>query len=201
MRHATLHSIETSRAVPPRGHWRILIGSLVAAGATLSAFPRSAAAETTLGVDLAYNDTMREGTPETGAGIDLYVGPRMDLAILTLTTELMAGYHDFGGDFNPSVYRLLAGGRLGIGAVIRPNVFAHLGVGHLRYDDLLNLERDGRTNLAGDIGVGLDFTLLPVVDIGIQASYNAIAGNSTYDPFEWWQGGVHVTFILDNDRS
>jgi hypothetical protein len=169
---------------------------VVAAGAVV-AWPRTAAADTVFGVDLNFNDGISGNDATAGAGVDLYFGPRLDLAILTLTTELSGGFHDFGGELDPAVYRLMAGGRLGIGAIIRPSIFAHLGVGHLRFDEPVGDGRDGRTDLAGDLGAALDFTILPLVDLGVQASYNVVTGGE--EPFEWLQAGVHVTFVLDGD--
>jgi hypothetical protein len=181
---------------------KLCLGAALGAAA-ITAWPRSAAAETVVGVDLNFNDAIAgdddDDDADTGAGVDVFFGPRLDLAILTLTTELTAGFHDFGGPFDPTVYRGMAGGRLGIGAVLRPSIFAHIGVGHLRFDDPVDDGRDGRTNLAGDLGAALDFTLLPLVDLGVQGSYNVIAGNDDYDAFEWLQAGVHITFVLDGD--
>lgn len=182
----------TARRLLPR-----LGAGALAAAATLAALPRSAAADTVVGVDLNFNDGIAGDDATSGAGVDLFFGPRLDLAILTLTTELSGGYHDFGGTLDPTVYRLMAGGRLGIGVIIRPSVFAHLGVGHLRFDEPFGDGRDGRTNLAGDVGAALDFTILPLVDLGVQASYNIIGGGD--EPFDWLQAGVHVTFVLDGD--
>jgi hypothetical protein len=177
---------------------RLWAGALAAAAGIAVSWPNAAEAETVVGIDLNFNDAVSGDDTDSGAGVDVYFGPRLDLTILTLTTELSGGYHDFGGPYDPAVYRLMAGGRLGIGAIIRPSVFAHLGVGHLRYDTLLG-DRDGRTNLAGDLGAALDFTILPLVDLGVQGSYNMVAGDDDSDAFEWLQAGVHVTFVLDGD--
>lgn len=174
-----------------------LCAGAAVAFAALSLVPRSAAADTVVGVDLNFNDGIAGDDASSGAGVDVFFGPRLDLAILTLTTELSGGFHDFGGDLDPTVYRLLAGGRLGIGAIIRPSVFAHLGVGHLRFDEPIGDGRDGRTDVAGDVGAALDFTILPLVDLGIQGSYNVVAGGE--EPFEWLQAGAHVTFVLDGE--
>jgi hypothetical protein len=168
-------------------------------GATfVAAWSAPAAAQTTLGVDLNYNDVVDERGTEAGAGVDIYFGPRLDLAVLALTTELSGGFHDFGGPLDPAVYRGMLGGRFGLGFVIRPSVFAHAGVGHLRYDELIGTGRDGRTNIAMDLGAALDFTVLPLIDIGIQTSYNTILGSEGSAAFEWVQAGAHVTFVLDD---
>lgn len=178
------------------GRLRLHTTALGVSALGLAMWPSTAAAQTTIGVDLSFNDAVDQANTDAGAGIDVYFGPRLDLAILTLTTELSAGYHDFGGVAEPTVYRGLAGGRLGVGFVIRPSVFAHVGVGHLRYDELIGSGRDGRTNFAGDLGLALDFTLLPLVDVGVQGSYNMVSGSDDEDAFEWLQAGAHVTFVL-----
>jgi hypothetical protein len=176
---------------------RFRVGAcLLGLTAALTLWPRSATAQTTLGIDLAFNDGTDQTETDSGAGVDIYFGPRLDLAILSLTTELSGGLHDFGGPLDPTVYRVLAGGRLGVGFILRPSVFAHVGVGHLRVDELVGSGRDSRTNLAGDLGLALDFTVLPLMDIGLQGSYNVIAGGSDSEAFEWLQAGVHVIFVL-----
>jgi len=158
----------------------------------------SAAAANTLGVDLSYNDAVNESATNGGAGVDVYFGPRMDLGLVALTTELDAGFHDFGGGLEPTVYRGMAGGRLALGAVIRPSVFAHIGVGHLRWNDFPGSDvRDSRTNFATDLGAALDFTVMPLVDLGVQLSYNVVAAGGANEPaFNWMQAGAHVIFVF-----
>lgn len=174
-----------------------LIGLGLLGAAAVVAWPAPAAAQTTLGVDLSYNDVVDEAGTNAGAGVDIYFGPRLDLAVIALTTELSGGFHDFGGALEPTVYRGMIGGRFGVSVVVRPSVFAHAGVGHLRYDELIGAGRDGRTNVAMDLGAALDFTVLPLIDLGIQASYNSIFGGESSTAFEWVQAGAHVTFVLD----
>ena len=194
----------TPSGVTPSPAHRILprLGVAVAtASLALAALPRSAAAETVIGVDLNFNDSVIGDEATNGAGVDVFFGPRLDLAILTLTTEISGGFHDFGGDLDPTVYRVMAGGALGIGAIIRPSVFAHIGAGHLRFDDPFGQDRTGRTNITADLGAALDFTILPLVDLGIHGSYNVLAGDDDYDAFEWLQAGAHITFVLDGDDA
>jgi hypothetical protein len=193
-----MHQPTSRSSSTVRSAWPKLCAGAATAALTALAWPSTAAAETAVGVDLALNDSIAGDDAGSGAGVDIIVGPRLDLAILTLTTELSLGFHDFGGAYDPAVYRGMAGGRLGIGVVIRPSVFAHIGAGHLRFDDPFGDGRDGRTNVATDVGAALDFTILPLVDLGIQGSYNFIGGTDVYEPFEWLQAGVHVTFVLDS---
>jgi hypothetical protein len=173
-------------------------GSALALAGGAALWCGDAAAANTLGVAVDYTDGLDEPGTDPGGGVEIYFGPRMDLAILSLTTELSGGFHDLGGAFNPSIYRLVAGGRLGVGVIIRPSVFAHIGVGHLRYDVPFTGEREGRTNLAADAGVALDFTLIPMLDLGVHGAYNVLAGGENSDAFQWLQAGVHATFVFDS---
>jgi hypothetical protein len=195
MKTACAHRPMAARLTKTASHWAMLGSALAIAGGAVL-WSDDASASNTLGVAVDYTDGLHEPGTEPGGGVEVYFGPRMDLALLTLTTELSGGFHDLGGDYNPAIYRLVAGGRLGIGVVIRPSVFAHAGVGHLRYDVPLSDERDGRTNLALDGGLALDFTVVPLVDLGVHVSYNWLAGDDDNNSFEWLQAGVHATFVF-----
>jgi hypothetical protein len=195
----------TSRnAIPcsPRlasGPRRVIAASVVAMAAGCVLWPGAASAQTTLSLAVNANDASDEDVAtDAGLGVDVYFGPRLDLTLLTLTTELSAGVHDFAGAQDPTVYRAMAGGRLGLFTIVRPSIFAHLGVGHLRQDVLFGTDREGRTNLAGDAGIALDFTILPLVDIGVHGAYNFVAGSDDEDAFEWLLAGAHVTFVFDS---
>ena len=182
------------------GRMRPAVCAAASFGAALVAclsWSGSAAASNTVGVDLSYNDGVHDSGTNGGAGVDVFFGPRMDLGLVALTTELDAGFHDFGGSADPTVYRGMAGGRLALGAIIRPSVFAHIGVGHLRWNDFPGSDvRDSRTALATDLGAALDFTVLPLVDLGVQLSYNAVTASSNEPAFEWMQAGAHVIFVF-----
>lgn len=186
--HARRYARRPPRALP-------VFGAALAALAVSLATSSPAAGETAFGVALNYSNIVDD--EGTGAGVDVHFGPRLDLAVLVLTTELSGGYHDFGGPVDPSVYRGMAGGRLGLGIGIRPSVFAHMGVGHLRYDEVLGTGRESNTDFAWDLGAGLDFTLVPLVDLGVLVSYNALEGDDDRATFEWLQAGAHVTFVFD----
>ena len=185
------------RAVAPRAlRHAATLASVAALTAGVCLWSTPAAAESTLGVDLSFNDA-NDLSDTRGAGVDVYFGPRMDLKLFDLTTEISLGFHDFGGELDPAVYRAMAGGRLAIPFVIRPSVFAHLGVGHLRFNDPFGAdERDSRTNLAADVGAALDLTITPAVDLGVQVSYNVVAGDDDYTAFDWMQAGAHIVFVF-----
>jgi hypothetical protein len=177
--------------------YQVAAAAAASAVASLCFWSGSAAAANTVGVDLNFNDTVGSDGNSKGAGVDVFFGPRMDLGLVALTTELDVGFHDFGGTIDPTVYRAMAGGRLALGAVIRPTVFAHIGAGHLRWDAFPGSDaRDSRTGVTTDLGAALDFTLLPLIDFGVQLSYNTIAASSGEPAFDWMQAGAHVVFVF-----
>lgn len=172
--------------------WRTGAVVCAAAGALLMA-RSSHAVDAILGVDLNYVDALDQPATDNGIGVDVRVGPRFEAVPLTASVEVSAGYHNFSGTLEPSVYRGLVGGQLGLGGAVRPGVFSHLGIGWLRYDELVGGERETRTDLAGDLGLALDFTVAPELDLGIHGAYNYVAGANV---FEWWQTGARATFVL-----
>lgn len=126
-------------------------------------------------------------------GGQLRFGPRLDLKLLTLDAELGLGAHKMGGELSPTVYRGVVGSRLGLALGIRPSIFAHIGVGHVDYASVT----PDLTHLTADVGLALDFTLLPLIDLGAHAAYNTIAGDGTLSPFSFATVGGHITFVLD----
>ncbi len=167
------------------------------------AWARPAAAEVALGFEVNYSEAVDHFETGKGGGVDVRVGPRLELWRMQLTPELSAGMHDLGGFPSPTVLRGLVGGKVAFDLElgIKPTLFAHFGVGRLRYDAAEAVERDAATGMAGDLGASLDVNVLPMLDVGIQGSYNAVGIDLARARFEWIQVGGHVTVILDRSRS
>lgn len=146
-------------------------------------------ADMVLSLDGDYVVPIGEDDMDPGYGVGVRGGPRLDLKVLTLTPELVAEYRDLGGVSQPRIYQGMGGARLGVGAVIRPEVFAHIGVGHVTFDRVF----DDRTSLAADVGLGLDLTILPFINVGAHGAYNVLAGSPT---LRWANLGGHVTFVF-----
>ncbi len=150
-----------------------------------------AAAETKVAVDV---EASRTTTPSRhgGYGVGLRIGHAWDLPLLSLTPEFSASFHRFSGAPAASTERFMAGGRLGLGFVIEPSVFAHAGVGHYSYDDVGG--EHSHTSLGYDVGLALDLTALPVIDLGVHAAAAGVAGSPAREPFPWLTLGGHVAF-------
>jgi hypothetical protein len=127
---------------------------------------------------------------DDGFGIGLRYGHEWDLAILSLIPELGVGYHAFGGPNDADAVTVFGGGRVAIGFVLEPSVYAHAGVGHVATNTT------SFTSLAYDIGAALDLTVIPVVDFGPHVTLAGVAGNERREPFSWLEIGGHLTFNL-----
>jgi hypothetical protein len=129
-----------------------------------------------------------------GAGFDLGLGLRFPGSVWFYTAELTGGFHDFGGALDPTVSRLMLGTRVGLDWIVRPSIFAHLGVGHLSIDDAAQAAvPDIGTDWAGDLGLSLDVRVTPGIEIGAAGSTNWVGLSKSFD---WLQAGVHVTFAF-----
>lgn len=122
---------------------------------------------THIAVDFDFNTALDTPNVETGGGGALRLGRQVNLILLKLTPEIGGGYHAFGGANEPRVYSGFIGGRLGVGAVLEPSIYGHLGLAHVSGPG-------SRTAPILDAGLALDFTLLPLIDLGLHAGYNAM---------------------------
>jgi hypothetical protein len=184
---------DTALALP----FRPLLGFLLVVG--LFGQPSVAHADGELGLDLEASIPGDVPDANTGLGGGIRLGHEYDLVILSLMPELGADYRAFGGESNAKAFRFTGGGRVGLGFIIQPSVFAHAGVGHFWYD-LPN--RDvSHTSLAYDLGLALDLTVLPVIDLGAHATWAGIAGNSNVDALSWVGLGGHIEFSFDDSSD
>ncbi len=141
--------------------------------------------------------------PEDKTGFDngwaagVRLGHNWDLWLIELTPELGGSYHSFGGSADATAFRVFGGARLGVGFILKPSVFAHAGVGHFSYTAMP--EDISHTGMGYDVGLALDFTLLPLVDIGAHAALAGVSGNAETDGLSWVAIGGHIAFSLGGD--
>jgi hypothetical protein len=123
----------------------------------------------------------------TGGGFGARFGYELHLPLIAVTPEIGFTYHGFGGDFGPNVFRGIAGGRVGIGEIFRVGALAHIGYGHM--DVAVGPNYDGFT---WDAGGFVDFTLIPVLNIGVHVVYNSLAANGTSSSYNFLTTGLDV---------
>lgn len=179
---------------------RALHRVLLAAAVLL--LPGVASAEWQLAVDANAIFPTGELDNGTGFGMDGRLGYILPIPGY-LVPEVEVGFVDFAepdnNDPSVSAWRALAGVRLGVGTILRPHVFGHIGYGNISVEEPNDDFFDGRNPLtddsafAWDAGVGIDVTILPILDIGVQGAYNRV---ETDEAVKWWSAGGHVALLF-----
>lgn len=150
---------------------------------------RRGAGRTQIAVDFNFTTAVNDDATDSGGGGALRLGQKFDLLLVSLTPEIGGGYHGFGGSGDAKLYSGFLGGRLGIGKIIEPSVFAHVGLGRL----------EGvapRTAPILDAGVALDFTLLPLIDLGLHGAYNVMMPKGDGSALKFVTLGAHAALVF-----
>lgn len=182
---------------------RILLRSILLAAAVML-LPNAAAAEWQLAGDVnLIFPTGSNFDERAGFGIDGRLGYRLPTPVLFLVPEIMVGYVNFADPDssalpNLSVFRLMGGARVGIGTILRPSVFGHIGYGHLSVSGVDGIlenpsSLDDDSAFHWDVGLALDLTILPILDVGVHGGYNRLEFDHAV---EWWSLGAHVGLIF-----
>ena len=165
---------------------RLLPALLASTAVLISTEQAQAKSGTSIGVDLDYTNGIDEPQVGSGTGFNGRLGYKLDLLVLTLTPEIGGGYHTFSGDAAAKLSQGFVGGRVSFLKILQPGVYAHLGYGHL--STAIGSSRSGAT---ADAGVTLDLTLLPLIDVGVHAGYNAMLKSDNHPAFDSYVLGLH----------
>jgi hypothetical protein len=149
-----------------------------------------AAAGPTIGADLDLGFPV-SSSGDTGGGFGIRLGQELHVPLFELTPEIGFTYHNFSGDRGPRIYRGIAGARLGIGEVLRPGAFAHLGFGHF-----VPAYGDNSTAFSFDAGGFLDLTIIPLLNVGIHGAYNRVEADYDGGAYEFATVGVHAALVF-----
>lgn len=137
-----------------------------------------------IGPETVTTDEDLDDSERWGLGVAARLGYTFDSPMVTFTPEGKLGFQSPG---TPNSFAMMGGARLNLFKGLSPAVFAHAGglVGDL-------------SGFVWDVGVGLDLTIVPVVDFGIFASYSQV-GNASFsssgfdyqsDDWQWVQFGA-----------
>jgi hypothetical protein len=178
---------------PPRKS-RLFGLALVLTGswATLAEPARADGPSTTISADLDAAESAGSSIGG-GWGFGVRLGERFHVPLVALEPEIGFTFHDFGSGFEPKMYRGIVGVRIGLLEVLRPGVFGHVGVGHIDFDKASDLSH---TAFTYDVGVFLDLTVLPLLDLGIHFSYDGIASSDQVDTVNWVTFGLHASLVF-----
>jgi hypothetical protein len=145
--------------------------------------------KTHVAVDADFNSAVSAPDTTAGGGGALRLGQEFDLFLVSLTPELGGGYHSFGGDERIKLYSGFLGGRFAVGKIIEPALFGHVGVGRLDGPD-------SRTAPMLDGGLAIDFTLLPLIDLGVHGAYNVMLPRGDSGTFKFVTLGAQAALVL-----
>jgi hypothetical protein len=88
----------------------------------------------------------------------------------------------------------MIGGRVAIGEILRIGLYGHIGLGSF------NLDVDGPdpsgSDVTYDVGLTLDFTVIPFLNLGVHAAYNSFGEDEDREAFEWLTTGAHVELVF-----
>ena len=179
-----------------------LVGALLLGLCVLA--PNIARADTTIAGDLDLDVPVSADYAKTGGGFGIRIGQQLHLPLISLNPEIGFAYASFAdrksdiGVGGPTIYRGIVGLRLGLGEILRFGVLAHVGYGYISVDVPASLKLDdpSHTAFTYDAGIFLDFTALPLLNIGVHAAYNHVSGKGELEPLHWVQLGAHAALVL-----
>jgi len=144
---------------------------------------------THIAVDFDYSTALDAPATKSGGGGALRFGQEFDLLLISLTPELGGSYHGFGGSDDAKLYTGFLGGRLAVGKIVEPSIFGHLGLGRLEGNEK-------RTAPVMDAGLAVDFTLLPLIDLGVHGAYNVMLPRDDGSSLKYLTLGAHAALVL-----
>lgn len=141
----------------------------------------------------------------TGAGFDFRAGYRFRIPYqhIAVTPELAAGYTNLSAQ----LIRVRPGLRVGIGRLLVPYLYGHVGYGWTSFDPIgtRNTVPDAPTvsshGLSFDFGAGLDVTILRRLTVGAHLGYNVVNVGTTERTLldwraKWMSIGLNATLYL-----
>jgi hypothetical protein len=144
---------------------------------------------THIAFDFDFGSAIDAPGSKSGGGGALRLGEEFDLLLVTLTPEIGGSYHAFGDDERTKIYSGFLGGRFGVGKIIEPSIYGHVGVA--RADGYQK-----RTAPALDAGLAIDFTLLPLIDLGLHGGYNVVMPNNDNEALRFFTLGAQAALVL-----
>jgi hypothetical protein len=166
----------------------LALGAFIATNLWLT--PGTARADIALAADLEI-DAPSNTDLATAPAFAVRLGWQLHLPLIVFTPEV--GYHHVAFGDELTLSRAFAGARLGIGEVFRIGAFGHVGVGHAAFHAAE--EDQDVTDVTIDVGGFLDFTLLPLLDVGVHAGYGRMRADDR-DALRWVPVGVHLALIF-----
>ena len=142
-----------------------------------------------IALDFDFDAALDAPQTKAGGGGALRLGPKYDLLLVSFTPELGGSLHSFGGSDQTKLYEGFLGGRFGVGKILEPSIFGHVGVGHVHGFET-------RTAPVLDTGLALDLTLLPLIDLGLHGGYNVMLPRNDESALKFFTLGAQAALVL-----
>lgn len=170
---------------------------LVALSLSVCAFAQESQAQPVVSVGPGLVIPLGEIADGTSMGWSVkgYAGYELPIPVVSAAAIVTGGYSMIPtdppdiGNADLNIYQVMAGARLGMGGFIQPSVTLAVGYGWVKGEgsDFV-LDHDGVSFLAG---AALEFTGVPLFDIGLHTDYNQIhyADGGGVD-YQWFDVGL-----------
>jgi len=132
-----------------------------------------------------------------GTGFKARIGEELHVPLVRFTPEAGYGYTRFfatstgGTTYDWDAHRIIGGVRVGLGEIIVPSIYGHVGYGWRQTGDPSVVNAGGVTF---DGGLALDLHILPIVAFGAHAEYTYVDARP-YVP-QWLAFGLQVSLTL-----
>ncbi len=116
--------------------------------------------------------------------LSLKYGWRWKLATALVQADILGG--TTLSENNQASPLAMGGVTVGFGPVVQPRIFARAGV----------LFNDTDVSMRQSVGTALVFTMIPKVEIGINAAYNGETANGSDFRNTWWSGAAEASLAF-----
>jgi hypothetical protein len=170
--------------------------------------PSGASAQAVLAADGALANPVKAAYAASGGSVGLRLGRRLSVPGFWETPELGINYAFFApadSNVDPGGFQAMRGvlgARLTFTGIVRPGIFAHIGLGRVtgtigsrNANGMLQLESISHTSFTWDGGLTLDLALASSFELGAHAAYNQILAGSSRT-FRWFELGGHMAIVL-----
>ncbi|MEE2749880.1 MAG: hypothetical protein VX519_00490 [Myxococcota bacterium] len=157
---------------------RLLTTAALLLTATFLAPTEAHAKKRVVGVEMGY------ALGQSQQDLALRYGWRWKLATALVQADILGG--TTLSDNNQASPLAMGGVTVGFGPVVQPRVFARAGM----------LFNDTDPSIRQSVGTALVFTMLPKVEIGINAAYNGETASGSDVRNTWWSGAAEASLAF-----
>jgi hypothetical protein len=165
--------------------------ALLGAAASLWLAPSTAHADIAIAADLELDVPLSMGI-DSAPAFALRLGWQLNLPAIEITPEV--GYHRVAFGDELTLNRAFVGGRFAFGEIFRFGGYAHVGYADAAFN--ASAADQDLSDVTYDVGAFFDFTLMPLLNVGVHSGYGRVRADELDNPIQWIPIGVHAALIL-----